>query len=64
MSPDPQAAGFVRPADVVNAEIRALLIRAGGWLSAADRAVYQRLRDEWTTADRATPVRPEIVEAA
>jgi hypothetical protein len=44
---------------VVNAEIRALLLRAGGWLPAKDRPLYQRLRDEWAAADRA-----EVVKAA
>lgn len=53
MSPNPLPQGSVRSADVVNEDIRALLIRAGGWLSAADRVVYERLRDEWAEADRA-----------
>lgn len=59
MPPPPDACGRVRSADVVNAEIRELLLRAGGWLTAADRPVYERLRDEWAAADRA-----EVVKAA
>jgi hypothetical protein len=37
----------------VNEDIRALLVRTGGWLSAADRAVYERLVEEWAAAVRA-----------
>ncbi|WP_439947141.1 hypothetical protein [Streptomyces sp. BBFR109] len=37
----------------MNEDIRALLIRTGGWLSAADRAVYERLVREWAEAVRA-----------
>lgn len=39
-----------RPAELVNAEIRALMLRTGGWLTAEDRAVYERLREEWVRA--------------
>lgn len=64
MSPDSPALGLVRPAAVVNAEIRTLLLRTGGWLSADDRAVYQRLVEEWAAAVQAEAGRPEIAEAA
>lgn len=65
MSPNPAACRPVRPAAVVNAEIRALLIRTGGWLNAADRLVYETLIAEWADAVRAEDAgRPEVVEAA
>ncbi|MET7429658.1 hypothetical protein ABZT16_11750 [Streptomyces flaveolus] len=50
MSTTPPLPGFTRPAAAVNADIRALMLRAGGRLRAEDRAVYQRLVDEWNTA--------------
>ena len=59
MSPEPESLGSVRPSDVVNEEIRALLRRAGGHLRPEDRAVYQRLVAEWAVA-----VRAEVVKAA
>jgi hypothetical protein len=37
----------------VNAEIRALWLRAGGRLSAGERAVYAALVVEWAAAVRA-----------
>ncbi|MGW5609794.1 hypothetical protein ACWEWI_27655 [Streptomyces sp. NPDC003753] len=43
----------------MNQQIRALLVRTGGWLSADDRAEYQRLIEEWATA-----VRAGVAEAA
>jgi hypothetical protein len=43
----------------VNADIRALWPRAGRELTAAERAVYERLLVEWAAA-----VRAEIVKAA
>jgi hypothetical protein len=43
----------------VNADIRALMLRAGGRLREEDRPVYRRLVEEWAAA-----VRGEIVEAA
>lgn len=49
----------MRPAAVVNEDIRALWPRAGGRLSVEERAVYERLLVEWAAA-----VRAEIVEAA
>ena len=52
MSPHPLPQGVVRSAAVVNEDIRALLVRTGGWLSAADRALYERLVEEWSTAVR------------
>jgi len=59
MSPSPRPEGPLRPAAVVNEDIRALVIRAGGWLYGQDRAEYERLVEEWAAA-----VRAEIVEAA
>ena len=59
MSPNPSGLGPPRPAAVVNEEIRALMIRAGGYLRAEDRSLYERLREEWAVA-----VRAEIVKAA
>ncbi|MFE2311685.1 hypothetical protein ACFXC8_00540 [Streptomyces sp. NPDC059441] len=59
MSPDPLASGRVRPAAVVNEDIRALWPRAGTQLTAEERAEYERLLEEWAAA-----VRAEVVEAA
>jgi len=59
MSPNPSRPGGVRSAADVNAEIRALMVRSGGYLRAEDRPVYERLREEWAVA-----VRAEVVEAA
>ncbi|WP_225838653.1 hypothetical protein [Streptomyces sp. NK08204] len=53
MSRDLVTPGPVRSAAVVNKDIRALLLRTGGWLSAADRVVYERLVEEWAAAVRA-----------
>lgn len=49
----------VRSASEINEDIRALVVRCGGWLYGEDRAVYERLVEEWADA-----VRAEIVEAA
>jgi hypothetical protein len=59
MSPNPLAPGRVRPAAVVNGDIRALWPRAGTQLTAKERAAYERLLVEWAAA-----VRAEVVEAA
>lgn len=59
MSPSSSASGPPRAAAVVNEDIRALVIRAGGWLHGEDRAKYERLVEEWTLA-----VQAEIVKAA
>ncbi|MBP5913275.1 hypothetical protein QBA79_36080 [Streptomyces scabiei] len=59
MSPEPSGLGPVRSAAAVNAEIRQLMVRSGGYLRAEDRPVYERLREEWAEA-----VRAEVVEAA
>ncbi|MFB7440267.1 hypothetical protein ACFC01_18220 [Streptomyces mirabilis] len=59
MSPNPLASGPVRPAAVVNEDIRALWPRAGRELTAEERAEYERLLEEWAAAMRA-----EVVEAA
>lgn len=59
MSPDSPGLGPLRPAAVVNEEIRTLMIRAGGYLRAEDRSLYEQLREEWAVA-----VRAEIVTAA
>ncbi|MFF1418303.1 hypothetical protein [Streptomyces sp. NPDC058280] len=53
------ARGPVRSADVVNMEIRALWVRAGGALPPAEQERYQRLLVEWAAA-----VRADVVEAA
>lgn len=52
-TPPSNAPGSVRPASVVNAEIRALWSRTDGALSAADEARYQELLVEWAAAVRA-----------
>jgi hypothetical protein len=56
-SPPPEGAG--RPAEVVQAEIRALMQETGGWLWGPTRARYEHLRDEWVRA-----VRGEMAPAA
>jgi len=64
MSPSSSPRSVVRPSDVVNAAIRALLLRTGGWLYGDTRAEYEQLRDEWTVAVAAERQRVEVVEAA
>jgi hypothetical protein len=59
MPPPLSASGGVRSAAVVNAEIRALWLAAGGVLSVEQRALYGRLLVEWEQA-----VRAEGAEAA
>ncbi|WP_432053577.1 hypothetical protein [Streptomyces sp. bgisy022] len=59
MSPDFFTPGSVRSADDVNEQIRALWLRAGGSLSATERAEYELLVVEWAAA-----IRGGIVEAA
>ncbi|MFD5793933.1 hypothetical protein ACFWIO_10415 [Streptomyces diastatochromogenes] len=59
MSPDSLPPGSVRSAAVVNEQIRALWLRAGGILSAQERAEYELLVVEWAEA-----IRGEIIEAA
>lgn len=63
MSPIPQALGPVRPAAVVNEEIRALVRAAGGWLYGESRQRYALLVTEWTEAVAIERRRGEIVEA-
>ncbi|MFE4818668.1 hypothetical protein ACFRFU_19975 [Streptomyces sp. NPDC056704] len=62
MPPTPPPCGPARPAAVVNEEIRALVVRAGGWLYGASRQRYEVLVEEWTVAVAAE--RCEVVEAA
>lgn len=59
MSPTPLPSGAVRPAAVVNEDIRALWPRARAELTAEEREAYERLLVEWAAA-----VRAEVVEAA
>lgn len=59
MPPTPPRCGPSRPADVVNAEIRALLERTRRQLSNTERAEYDLLVVEWEAAKRG-----KIVEAA
>jgi hypothetical protein len=49
----------VRSAAEVNEEIRALWLRAGGSLSAQERAEYELLVVEWAAA-----IRGEVIKAA
>lgn len=46
----------VRPADVVNDQIRDLWARTGGRLSAEDRAEYEALVTEWAKASSGAAV--------
>lgn len=59
MSPDSRARGSVRSAAEVNEQIRALWVRAGGTLTAQERAEYELLVVEWAAAIRAA-----VIEAA
>ncbi|MFF5473308.1 hypothetical protein [Streptomyces achromogenes] len=52
MSTTPPSEGTPRPAEAVQAEIRALLLETGGWLWGPTRARYEQLRDEWVAAVR------------
>jgi hypothetical protein len=53
MPPTPAVPGSVRPASVVNENIRALWARTGGTLGPAERDEYHRLLVEWAAAVRA-----------
>jgi hypothetical protein len=59
MSPNSLTPGSVRSAAVLNEQIRALWIRAGGSLTPQERAEYELLVVQWAAA-----VRDEMVEAA
>ncbi|MEV0209500.1 hypothetical protein AB0H97_30315 [Streptomyces sp. NPDC050788] len=61
MSPDsmPPASVRLRSAAEVNEQIRALWMRAGGTLSAQERAEYELLVVEWAAA-----IRADVIEAA
>ncbi|MGY0066046.1 hypothetical protein ACWZEH_04245 [Streptomyces sp. QTS137] len=59
MSPDSVTPGSARSAAEVNEHIRALWLRAGGSLSAQERAEYELLVVEWAAA-----VRDQVVKAA
>ncbi|WP_435644070.1 hypothetical protein ACR9VJ_30105 [Streptomyces sp. H49] len=59
MSPDSLPPGSARSAAEVNEQIRALWLRAGGLLSAQERAEYELLVVEWAEA-----IREEIIQAA
>ncbi|MFF9405573.1 hypothetical protein ACF1B0_08535 [Streptomyces anandii] len=59
MSPDSVALGSVRSASELNERIRALWTRAGGSLTAQERAEYELLVVEWAAA-----IRGEVIEAA
>ncbi|MCX4910456.1 hypothetical protein [Streptomyces sp. NBC_00878] len=59
MSPNSVSPGSARSAAVLNEQIRALWIRAGGSLSTQERAEYELLVVEWAAA-----VRDEVIEAA
>ena len=50
MSPTQCPSGSVRPAAVVNEDIRDLWRRSGGHLSPEDEEQYQRLLVEWAAA--------------
>ncbi|MFF1544581.1 hypothetical protein [Streptomyces sp. NPDC058291] len=59
MSPSSVASGSVRSAAELNERIRALWLRAGGSLSAQERAEYELLVVAWAAA-----MRGEVVAAA
>ena len=57
MSPESVAPGSVRSAAELNEQIRALWLRAGGSLSAQERAEYELLVVEWAQAIRADGIK-------
>ncbi|MFF4805837.1 hypothetical protein ACFY1U_46945 [Streptomyces sp. NPDC001351] len=59
MSPHSSIPGSVRSAAEVNEQIRALWMRAGGSLSAQERAEYELLVVEWAAA-----IQSDVIEAA
>lgn len=59
MSPESVAPGSVRSAAELNEQIRALWLRAGGSLSAQERAEYELLVVEWAQA-----IRADVIKAA
>jgi hypothetical protein len=59
MSPDPMSPGSALSADDLNERIRSLWLRAGGSLSAQERAEYELLVVEWAAA-----IRSKVIEAA
>ncbi|KOV89325.1 MULTISPECIES: hypothetical protein [unclassified Streptomyces] len=59
MSPETPSPGSARSAAEVNEQIRALWLRAGGTLSAQERAEYELLVIEWAEA-----IRARVIEAA
>ncbi|MFF5188527.1 hypothetical protein ACFY30_33005 [Streptomyces sp. NPDC000345] len=59
MSPHSDVRGSVRSAAELNERIRSLWLRAGGSLSAQERAEYELLVVEWAAA-----IRGEVVKAA
>lgn len=64
MPPTPPPSGPVRPAEVVNAEIRCLWPHPAVRLTDAERARYAELVTEWTVAVAAERVRGDVVTAA
>ncbi|MFE9735510.1 hypothetical protein ACFYO9_34205 [Streptomyces sp. NPDC005863] len=64
MIPTPPDRGRVRPAAVVNEEIRQLWLDPRVRLSPETRARYEVLVAEWTRAEQAESLRGGIVEAA
>ncbi|MFF1297907.1 MULTISPECIES: hypothetical protein [unclassified Streptomyces] len=48
----------------MNDEIRALLVRTGGWLYGEERARYEVLVVEWAVATAAERPRGGVVQAA
>lgn len=53
MFPTTSRPSSVRPAAVVNEDIRTLVRACGGWLYGETRAEYERLVEEWAAAVRA-----------
>lgn len=64
MSTTPPLSGFARSSAAVNADIRALMLRAGGRLRAEDRQTYHRLVEEWHLATARERALEDVVTAA
>lgn len=64
MSPDVASSGSVRSAADLNAAIRDLWQRAGGYLTTEQRREYEQLVTRWAAAVRRERVAGELGEAA
>lgn len=64
MPPTPVPPGSVRPAAVVNEDIRSLVEGCGGWLYGETRCRYELLVEEWTLATAVERNQGDVARAA